>query len=172
MAIREILVYPDPRLRQVCDAVTDFGAELAALVTDMADTMYAATGIGLAAVQINVPKRVVVMDLSEERNQLQVFVNPQITVLDPVMVAGEEGCLSVPGFWSSVKRAKRVRVDAFDVEGNPVQIEADELLSVCIQHEVDHLDGRVFVDYLSRLKQGRIRQKLKKNPGLSATMAI
>ncbi len=172
MAIREILVYPDPRLRQVCDAVTDFGAELAALVTDMADTMYAATGIGLAAVQINVPKRVVVMDLSEERNQLQVFVNPQITVLDPVMVEGEEGCLSVPGFWSSVKRAKRVRVDAFDVEGNPVQIEADELLSVCIQHEVDHLDGRVFVDYLSRLKQGRIRQKLKKNPGLSAAMAI
>ncbi len=142
------------------------------MVTDMTDTLYAAPGIGLAAVQINVPKRVVVMDLSEEHNRLQVFVNPEITVLDPVMVAGEEGCLSVPGFWSSVKRAKRVRVDAFDVKGNPFQIEADELLSVCIQHEVDHLNGRVFVDYLSRLKQGRIRQKLKKEARQPAAMAV
>ena len=166
MTIREILVYPDPRLRRASEAVTDFGLELAALVTDMADTMYAAPGIGLAAVQINVPRQVVVMDLSGERNRLRVFVNPEITVLDPVLTESEEGCLSVPGFWSSVKRAKKVRVDAFDIEGNPFQVEADELLSVCIQHEVDHLNGRVFVDYLSRLKQGRVREKLKKEARL------
>ncbi len=172
MAIREILVYPDPRLRRVCEAVTDFGPELAALVTDMTDTLYAAPGIGLAAVQINVPRRVVVMDLSEERNRLQVFVNPEITVLDPTLTEGEEGCLSVPGFWSSVKRAKKVRVNAFDVKGNSFQVEADGLLSVCIQHEVDHLNGRVFVDYLSRLKQGRVREKLKKEARQSAAMAL
>ena len=171
MAIREILVYPDPRLRQVCGEVTDFGPELVELVGDMADTMYAAPGIGLAAVQINVPKRVVVMDLSAERNRLQVFVNPQITILDPTLTTGEEGCLSVPGFWSSVERAKKVRVDAFDVEGKPFQVEADELFGVCIQHEVDHLNGRVFVDYLSRLKQSRVREKLKKEVRQPAAMA-
>ena len=172
MAIREILVYPDPRLRRVSDAVTDFGPELAALVTDMTDTMYAAPGIGLAAVQINVPRRVVVMDLSGERNRLRVFVNPEITVLDPVLTETEEGCLSVPGIYSSVKRARKVRVNAFDVEGNPFQVKADELLSVCIQHEVDHLNGKVFVDYLSRLKQGRVREKLKKEARQSAAMAL
>ncbi len=171
MAIREILVYPDARLRQVGAAVTDFGTELVALVSDMKDTMYAASGIGLAAVQINVPKRVVVMDLSEERDRLQVFVNPEITVLDTVLADSEEGCLSVPGFRSNVKRAKKVRIDACDVGGKPFRVEAEGLLSVCIQHEVDHLNGRVFVDYLSRLRQSRIREKLKKEARQFAAMA-
>ncbi len=172
MAIREILVYPDPRLRRVSEAVTDFGPELAALVTDMTDTMYAAPGIGLAAVQIDVPRRVIVMDLSKERNQLRVFVNPEITDLGQGITEIEEGCLSVPGIYSSVKRAQSVRVDACDINGNPFQVEDDELLSVCIQHEVDHLNGKIFVDYLSRLKQARVREKLKKEARQSAPVTL
>ena len=172
MAIRDILVYPDTRLRRISRVVTEFDQTLKDLVTDMTDTMYAAPGIGLAAVQIDVPMRVIVMDLSKERNQLRVFVNPEITDLDQGVTETEEGCLSVPGIYSSVKRAQSVRVDACDINGNPFQVEGDELLSVCIQHEVDHLNGKVFVDYLSRLKQARVRERLKKEARPSAPVTL
>ena len=172
MAIRDILVYPDTRLRRISRVVTEFDQTLKDLVTDMTDTMYAAPGIGLAAVQIDVPMRVIVMDLSKERNQLRVFVNPEITDLDQGVTEIEEGCLSVPGIYSSVTRAQSVRVDACDINGNPFQVEGDELLSVCIQHEVDHLNGKVFVDYLSRLKQARVRERLKKEARQSAPVTL
>ncbi len=161
MAKLDILVYPDPRLRQIAEPVTEFTDQLKQLVADMAETMYDAPGIGLAAIQVNVPLRVIVMDLTEEKNDLQVFINPQITELEG-KTEYEEGCLSVPGVYASVERVERVRIDAVDEEGSPFSVEADGLLSVCIQHEVDHLDGKVFVDYLSRLKQDRVRKKLKK----------
>ena len=172
MAIRDILVYPDTRLRRISRVVTEFDQTLKVLVTDMTDTMYAAPGIGLAAVQIDVPMRVIVMDLSKERNQLRVFVNPEITDLDQGVTEIEEGCLSVPGIYSSVTRAQSVRVDACDINGNPFQVEGDVLLSVCIQHEVDHLNGKVFVDYLSRLKQARVRERLKKEARQSAPVTL
>ncbi len=161
MAKLNILVYPDPRLRRVARPVTMFDDKLERLVEDMAETMYAAPGIGLAAVQVDVPKRVVVMDLSEERNRLQVFINPEIS--EPAgATESEEGCLSVPGIFATVQRAATVKINACDVRGRPFEIAADELLSVCIQHEIDHLNGKVFVDYLSRMKQSRIRKKLKR----------
>ena len=156
-----ILVYPDPRLRQVAQPVTEFDEQLGRLVADMTETMYAAPGIGLAAVQVNVPKRVVVMDLSAEKNDLRVFINPEISDLAGV-TESEEGCLSVPGVFATVERACTVTIHALDVKGRPFEIAADEILSVCIQHEIDHLNGKVFVDYLSRMKQDRIRKKLKK----------
>ncbi len=161
MAIRDILVYPDKRLRQRAAPVTVFDGDLKTLVDDMAETMYAAPGIGLAAIQVDVPLRVVVMDLSEEKNDLMVFINPEIEPLEGHQEF-EEGCLSVPGVFATVERVERVRIRALDVEGKPFQLEADGLLSVCIQHEVDHLDGKVFVDYLSRMKQERVRKKLLK----------
>lgn len=162
MAIRDILVYPDPRLRVKSEPVTEFNAELQELIQDMAETMYHAPGIGLAAIQIDVPKRIVVMDLSENREDLQVFINPEITDLHQGHIEMEEGCLSVPGVFASVERSERVRINACDIHGNPFELDADALLSICIQHEVDHLNGKVFVDYLSRLKQIRVRKKLKK----------
>ena len=149
MAIRKILVFPDSRLRTVSEPVTEFDDELKALVADMAETMYDAPGIGLAAIQVNVPKRVLVMDLSESKNDLQVFVNPELTVIDEEPREVEEGCLSVPGIYASVTRPSKVRINAQDIDGKHFEVEADELLSVCIQHEVDHLNGKVFVDYLS-----------------------
>ncbi len=161
MAIRDILVYPDKRLRQRAEPVTVFDDELKTLVADMAETMYAAPGIGLAAIQIDVPLRVVVMDLSEDKDDLRVFINPEIEPLEGHQEF-EEGCLSVPGVYATVERVERVRVRAVDVDGEPFELEADGLLSVCIQHEVDHLDGKVFVDYLSRMKQDRVRKKLLK----------
>ncbi len=170
MAIREILIYPDSRLRIKSAPVTHFDNALKALVKDMAETMYNAPGIGLAAIQVNVPQQVVVMDLSESRDALQVFINPQITELGGVTEI-EEGCLSVPGVVAVVERVKQVRIQAQDIKGLPFELEADELLSVCIQHEVDHLDGKVFVDYLSRLKQNRVRKKLLKETKLSHTEA-
>lgn len=162
MAIREILVYPDARLRQRCTSVQQFDASLHRLIDDMAETMYAAPGIGLAAIQVNVLARVVVMDLSVPRDQLQVFVNPQLTVRDATVIANEEGCLSVPGVSALVARATRVTIAAQDRDGKPFTCEAEQLLAVCIQHEVDHLDGKVFVDYLSRLKQARIHKLMIK----------
>ena len=162
MAIRNILVYPDKRLREVSKPVTEFDDDLENLVRDMAETMYDAPGIGLAAIQIEVAKRVVIMDLSESRDDLKVFINPEITDLDQGVIEIEEGCLSVPGIYATVERASKVRINAMDVNGNPFETEADEILSVCIQHEVDHLNGKVFVDYLSRLKRDRVRKKLKK----------
>ena len=162
MAIRNILVYPDKRLREVSKPVTEFDDDLGNLVRDMAETMYDAPGIGLAAIQVEVAKRVVIMDLSESRDDLKVFINPEITDLDQGVIEMEEGCLSVPGIYATVERASKVRINAMDVNGNPFETEADEILSVCIQHEVDHLNGKVFVDYLSRLKRDRVRKKLKK----------
>lgn len=170
MAFLDILVYPDKRLRQRAEPVTVFDAELEKLVQDMAETMYAAPGIGLAAIQVNVLKRVVVMDLSEEKNDLKVFINPEITPLEGTQEF-EEGCLSVPGVFASVERVERVRINAMDVKGNPIELETDGLLSVCIQHEVDHLNGKVFVDYLSRMKQDRVRKKLLKEQKESASQA-
>jgi peptide deformylase len=163
MAIRDILVFPDPLLRQTSKPVTQFNEELEELVSDMAQTMYAAPGIGLAAIQVNIAKRIVVMDLSEARDDLKVFINPEITDLHQGVVEMEEGCLSVPGIYASVERSEKVTINALDVKGNPFELEADALLSICIQHEVDHLNGKVFVDYLSRLKQIRVRKKLKKD---------
>jgi peptide deformylase len=171
MALRKILVFPDPRLRQQSKPVTEFDAELKALVSDMAETMYYAPGIGLAAVQVNVTKRIVIMDLSESKDDLQVFINPVITDLEQGIIEMEEGCLSVPGIYALVERSEKVRINAQDVEGNPFEIDADALLSICIQHEVDHLNGKVFVDYLSRLKQIRVRKKLKKELRLNETEA-
>ena len=166
MTIRKIVVYPDPRLREISKPVTEFNDELKELVKDMAETMYDAPGIGLAAVQIGVPRRVVVMDLSETRDNLQIFINPEITEHGGT-IEMEEGCLSVPGVYASVERVEKVKINACDTAGIPFELEADELLSICIQHEVDHLDGKVFVDYLSRLKQQRVRRKLKKEQSLA-----
>ena len=161
MTILDILVYPDNRLRQRAKPVTTFDAELEQLTADMAETMYAAPGIGLAAIQVNVNKRVVVMDLSEEKNDLRIFINPEITPLEG-KTEYEEGCLSVPGVFASVERVERVRINAQNVKGEPFELEADGLLAICIQHEVDHLNGKVFVDYLSRMKQDRVRKKMIK----------
>lgn len=167
MAKLDILLHPDPRLRRRADPVTHFDANLRQLAADMAETMYAAHGIGLAAVQVNVPMRVVVMDLSETRDCLQVFVNPEVTELEG-KVETEEGCLSVPGVHAMVERARSLRVHAQDVQGRPFEGTADELLAVCLQHEIDHLDGKLFVDRLSRLKQERIRKRLKKEAQATA----
>lgn len=164
--LRQILHYPDPLLRRKAEPVTVVTDEIRALVTDMAETMYNAPGIGLAAIQVGVLKRVVVLDLSEERNQLQLFINPEIRESDGEQIM-EEGCLSVPGVFEPVARAGRVRVRALDRDGRPFELEATGLLAACIQHEIDHLDGKVFVDYLSRLKQQRIRKKLEKHQRLA-----
>jgi len=166
MAIRTILHYPDPRLRQVAQPVTIVDDEIRRLVDDMAETMYAAPGIGLAAVQVNVAQRVVVIDLSETRNALQVFINPEIIQHDGKQVF-EEGCLSVPGIYDEVERAQHICGHALDRVGHPFEFEAVGLLATCIQHEIDHLDGKVFVDYLSRLKQTRIRKKIEKQERLT-----
>ncbi|HSH41993.1 MAG TPA: peptide deformylase [Arenicellales bacterium] len=162
MAVRDILVYPDERLRQVAEPVEVFDDELRRLIDDMAETMYQAPGIGLAAIQVNVPKRVVVIDISEERDGLREFVNPRV-VEKQGSLESEEGCLSVPDVYAPVTRAEQVVVEARDRNGEPFTLEAEGLLAVCIQHEIDHLDGKVFVDYLSRLKRDRIRKRLLKH---------
>ena len=161
MALLNILVYPDSRLRTVAKPVEAVDHSVTTLVDDMAQTMDSAPGIGLAATQVNVPKRVIVMDLSENRNELIVFINPIIEALEGE-IETEEGCLSVPGIVAPVSRSERITVSALNREGKSFRLEASELLSVCIQHEIDHLNGKVFVDYLSRLKQGRIRKQLLK----------
>jgi peptide deformylase len=166
MSIRSILHYPDPRLRRRASPVTAVSDEIRRLVDDMAETMYHAPGIGLAAIQINEPWRIVVIDVSETRDRLQVFINPEITFREGEQER-EEGCLSVPGIYEPVVRASRIRVCALDREGRPFELEAEGLLATCIQHEIDHLDGKVFVDYLSRLKQARIRKKLEKQQRLA-----
>lgn len=159
--VREIVIWPDPVLKEMASPVDRVDDSIRRLLDDMAETMYAAPGIGLAAIQVDVPLRVVVIDLSQERNELRVFINPQITAHDGEQVM-EEGCLSVPGIYDEVIRAQHIRARALDREGHPFEIEAEGLLATCIQHEIDHLDGKVFVDYLSRLKQQRIRKKLEK----------
>ena len=161
MAKLDILRYPDKRLRQVALPVSDFNAEIKTLVKDMAETMYDAPGIGLAAIQVNVVKRIVVIDITEDKSDLQVFINPVIKSKTG-SVTSDEGCLSVPEIYAAVERAENVLIEAQDVEGKTFTLEADELMAICIQHEIDHLDGKVFVDYLSRMKQERIRKKLLK----------
>jgi peptide deformylase len=161
MAVRDILHYPDPRLYQKAEPVAEVDESVRALVRDMADTMYAAPGVGLAATQVNVHKRLVVIDASETRDQLLVLINPEIVSREGAQYC-EEGCLSVPGVYEAVERAERVTVRALGLDGKPFTVTAEKMLAVCIQHELDHLDGKVFVDYLSRLKQQRIKAKLQK----------
>ena len=161
MSILEILVYPDERLRRVAKPVTSVDTRIRTLVKDMIETMYNANGIGLAATQVDVHEQVIVMDLSEERDQPRVLINPQIIEQDGEQVY-DEGCLSVPEYYAPVKRAEHIKITALDEQGEIYELEADGLLAVCIQHEMDHLAGRVFVDYLSRLKQDRVRKKMVK----------
>ena len=161
MALLDILHFPDPRLRNIAKPVQTVDAGIRQLLDDMLDTMYAAPGIGLAATQINSDKRVVVIDVSEEKDQPLCLINPEILELDGVEEM-EEGCLSVPGVFETVQRADQVRLRALDRDGKSVEIQAGGLLAVCIQHEIDHLDGKLFVDYLSQLKRTRIRKKLEK----------
>jgi peptide deformylase len=161
MAIREILHYPDPRLRTVAKPVEVFDDSVRTLVKDMAETMYAAPGIGLAATQVDVHQRVIVIDVTPDKSDLKVIINPQLSELKGETVM-EEGCLSVPGVFDNIQRAERVHLKALDENGQAYEMEAEGLLAVCIQHEIDHLDGKVFVDYLSPLKQQRIGKKLQK----------
>ncbi len=161
MALLNILHYPDQRLHTIAKPVAQVDERIRQLVADMAETMYEARGIGLAATQVNIHERVVVMDLSEERNQLRVLINPVIVAREGETVY-EEGCLSVPGIYDKVTRAETVTVEALDENGQTYTLEADGLLAICIQHEIDHLDGKVFVGYLSRLKQERIKTKMRK----------
>jgi len=161
MAQLAILEYPDPRLRTKAEPVTVFDAALKQQVADMFETMYAAPGIGLAATQVNWHHRLLVIDVSEEKNQPLVFINPEILAREG-QATGEEGCLSVPGIYDDVPRAARVRVRAQDVDGKTFESDLDGMLAVCVQHEMDHLEGKLFVDYLSELKRQRIRKKLDK----------
>jgi len=161
MALLSILHYPDQRLHTVASPVPQVNAEIRKLIDDMAQTMYAAPGIGLAATQVNVHKQVIVIDISEAHNQLMALINPKITARDG-LAEREEGCLSVPGIYEKVTRAERVTVAALDRDGKPFTLDAEGLLAVCIQHEIDHLQGKVFVEHLSRLKQTRIKIKLQK----------
>ena len=166
MALLPILEYPDPRLRKVAAPVTQFDASLVKLARDMAETMYAAPGVGLAATQVDVHKRVIVIDTSDTKDDLLVLVNPQI-----VMAEGEaeceEGCLSVPGYYDKVTRAAKVTVRAQNARGDPFELTTNGLLAVCIQHEMDHLQGKVFVEYLSPLKRARLAAKLRKKQRLA-----
>jgi peptide deformylase len=167
MAILNILEYPDPRLYKTATPVPVVNAEIRQLVRDMAETMYAAPGIGLAATQVDVHKRVLVLDVSETKDCLRVFINPEI-ISAQGEVECEEGCLSVPGYFDKVRRAEKVTVRALDELGKPFELTTDGLLAVCIQHEIDHLQGKVFVDYLSPLKQARLKHRLKKRQRLAS----
>lgn len=162
MAVLEILEFPDPRLRTVAKPVSEVDDRICALIDDMFDTMYEAPGIGLAASQVDVHEQIVVIDISEDRNEPLVFINPEITVLDEELFQYDEGCLSVPGFYEAVQRPRHIRVNALDRDGKPFEMEPEGLLAVCIQHEQDHLLGKLFVDYISPLKRNRIRGKLEK----------
>lgn len=161
MALLPILQYPDPRLHKVAKSVVSVTEQTRKLIKDMAETMYAAPGVGLAATQVDVHERIVVIDVSEEHNDLKVLINPVLLNAEGEEES-EEGCLSVPGIYEKVTRAEHVVVKALDENGKEFQLEADGLLAVCIQHEMDHLQGKVFVEHLSHLKQTRIRAKLKK----------
>ncbi len=162
MAILKILEFPDPRLRKKAVPVANVDGDLRVLIDDMFETMYAAPGIGLAATQIDVHKRLFIADISQEKDDPYVLINPEILEKDGVAVT-EEGCLSVPGYFEEVERAEHVRVRYLDRDGNPLETDADGLLAICIQHEIDHLNGRLFVDYLSEAKRQRIRKKLEKD---------
>ena len=166
MALLQILAYPDPRLRKVAAPVAAVTPEIQRLIRDMAETMYAAPGIGLAATQVDVHKRIVVIDISETRDDLRVFVNPEILASEGEAEC-EEGCLSVPGYYDRVRRAARIKVRAQDSQGQPFELEADGMLAVCIQHETEHLEGKVFVDHLSALKRQRLAARLRKRQRLA-----
>jgi peptide deformylase len=161
MALLPILHFPDPRLHTRAKPIMAVDAGIRKLAADMAETMYAAPGIGLAATQVDVHQRLLVLDISEDKSQLQVFINPEILSRSGEC-EGEEGCLSVPGIYETVKRSERVQVRALDLEGKSFQVDADGLMAVCLQHEIDHLDGKVFVEYLSRLKLSRLKARLAK----------
>ena len=161
MALLEILKHPDPRLRKKSVAVTEVTDEVRAVVDDMLETMYAAPGIGLASIQVNEPRSIVVIDVYEEKDQPLCLINPKI-ISSSGEEEYEEGCLSVPGIFEAVTRAEEVTVEALDREGTPFELKADGLLSICIQHELEHLEGKLFVDKLTRLKQQRIKKKLEK----------
>lgn len=162
MAILNILEFPDPRLRTHAKPVAHVDDGIRNIIDDMFETMYAAPGIGLAATQVDIHQQIIVIDISEEKNEPLVFINPEITVQDETPDSYEEGCLSVPGFYEKVERPCNVKVSALDKNGEPFTIEPEGLLAVCIQHEMDHLDGKLFVDYLSNIKRQRIRKKLEK----------
>jgi|TARA_R110000850_G_scaffold145635_1_gene267823 peptide deformylase len=162
MSLLEILEYPDPRLRTIAKPVKEVTPQINSLIDDMFETMYDAPGIGLAASQVDQHIQLIVMDISEEKDSPLVFINPEITVLDGDLEKMQEGCLSVPGFYEDVSRIEHVLIKALDREGNIFELEATGLLAVCIQHEMDHLNGKLFVDYLSTLKRNRIKKKLEK----------
>jgi peptide deformylase len=162
MALRTILEFPDMRLRTIATPVINFDSSLSSLIKDMLETMYSAGGIGLAATQIDVHQRILVIDVSENRDKPQIFVNPTFTVSDQQNLDYDEGCLSIPGFYETISRPKKVVIHSQDQHGKHIDLEADGILAVCIQHEIDHLDGKLMVDYISRLKRNRIRSKLEK----------
>ena len=162
MALLNVLCYPDPRLHKVAKPVAQVDARIQKIVADMAQTMYDAPGVGLAATQVDIHERIVVIDVSDEQNDLKVFINPEIIWASAEKKSWREGCLSVPDFYDEVERPAQIRVRALDLNGKEFEIEADGLLAVCLQHELDHLQGKVFVEYLSLLKRTRISQKLKK----------
>lgn len=162
MSILTILEFPDPRLRTIAAPVEQVDDDIRALIVDMFETMYDANGIGLAATQVNVHLQVVVIDLSDDSSEPLVMINPSYQIIEEELDEMQEGCLSVPGFYETVERPRRIRVESLDREGQVQNFEAEGLLAVCIQHELDHLDGKLFVDYLSKLKRQRIRSKLEK----------
>ena len=162
MALLSILRYPDPRLHKVAKPVTAFDARLKQLIADMAETMYAAPGIGLAASQVDVHQQLLILDISETGKELQVFINPEILWASEEKKIYDEGCLSVPGIYDGVERPARIKARAVDADGKSFEVEAEGLLAVCLQHEMDHLKGKVFVEYLSPLKRNRIKTKMLK----------
>lgn len=168
MSILQILEFPNANLRKIATPVTIFDEELDVLIDNMLETMYEAEGIGLAATQVNVHKRFLVLDVSEERDRPQIFVNPTFEIIKEELSEYDEGCLSVPGFYETVSRPEGIKVSAQDRKGDTFELEAEGILSTCIQHEIDHLDGKLFVDYLSALKRNRIRDKLEKEHKKSA----
>ena len=173
MAILNILRYPDPRLHKVARPVTEFGERIHTLVADMAETMYDAPGVGLAASQVDVHEQIVIIDTSDAKNELRVFINPTIVWASVEKQVYDEGCLSVPGIYDGVERPAQVKVAALDADGKPFELDADGLLAVCIQHEMDHLAGKVFVEYLSPLKRNRIKAKmLKESRGIEREAAL
>lgn len=171
MAVLEILEFPDPRLRTTATPVEGVRDATRTLIDDMLETMYAAPGIGLAATQINVHKRIIVIDLSDDQSEPLVFINPEIEVVDEALTEYDEGCLSVPGYYEKVSRPGVISVTALGRDGEPFTREVDGLLATCLQHEIDHLNGKLFVDYLSSLKRQRIRKKLEKDQRHRATIS-
>jgi len=171
MAILNILEFPDPRLRTKAKPVKEVTDKTRKLIDDMFETMYDCPGIGLAATQVDVHEQIIVMDISEDKSEQHVFINPKVTVLDGQPEKMQEGCLSVPGFYEDVERIEHCKIEAIGRDGKPFELEATGLLAVCIQHEMDHLNGKLFVDYLSSTKRDRIRKKLEKQHRLAAKQA-